>query len=72
MADKAEVILIGAPKKLIVDGLQAAFNLHIIPRGPEAEAAIAKVASEVGKPASAKDTAGVAHRVEPWRAGPVG
>lgn len=47
MADKAEVVLIGAPKKLIVDGLQAAFNLHIIPRGPEAEAAIAKVAANV-------------------------
>lgn len=48
MADKAEVVLIGLPKKLIVDGLQAAFNLHIIPRGgPEAEAAIAKVAANV-------------------------
>ena len=47
MAEKADVILIGAPKKLIVDGLQAAFNLHIIPRGPEAAAAIAKVAANV-------------------------
>jgi lactate dehydrogenase-like 2-hydroxyacid dehydrogenase len=47
MADKAEVVLIGAPKKLIVDGLQAAFNLHIIPRGPEAEAVIAKVGANV-------------------------
>lgn len=48
MADKAEVVLIGLPKKLIVDGLQAAFNLHVIPRsGPEAEAAIAKVAANV-------------------------
>jgi lactate dehydrogenase-like 2-hydroxyacid dehydrogenase len=47
MADKAEVVLIGLPKKLIVDGLQAAFNLHIIPRGPEADAAITKVAGNV-------------------------
>jgi lactate dehydrogenase-like 2-hydroxyacid dehydrogenase len=47
MADKAEVVLIGLPKKLIVDGLQTAFNLHIIPRGPEADAAIAKIAANV-------------------------
>jgi lactate dehydrogenase-like 2-hydroxyacid dehydrogenase len=47
MAAKAEVVLIGLPKKLIVDGLQTAFNLHIIPRGPEADAAIAKVAGNV-------------------------
>jgi lactate dehydrogenase-like 2-hydroxyacid dehydrogenase len=46
MADKADVVLIGVPKKHIVDGLSAQFNLHIIPRD-NAEAVIAKVAPNV-------------------------
>ena len=32
MADKADVVLIGVPKKLIVDGLSGPFNLHVIPK----------------------------------------
>src|SRR5690349_20671492 len=31
-ADKADVVLIGVPKKTIVDGLSARFNLHVIPQ----------------------------------------
>ena len=46
MADKADVVLIGVPKKLIVDGLSGPFNLHVIPKD-NAEAIIAKVAPNV-------------------------
>ncbi len=46
MAEKADVVLIGVPKKLIVDGLGAAFNLHVIPKD-NAEAAIAKAGPNV-------------------------
>jgi lactate dehydrogenase-like 2-hydroxyacid dehydrogenase len=47
MADKADVVLIGVPKKLIVDGLNGPFNLHVLPKGGEAEAIIAKVGGNV-------------------------
>jgi lactate dehydrogenase-like 2-hydroxyacid dehydrogenase len=47
MAGKADVVLIGVPKKLIVDGLSGPFNLHVIPRDASAEALIAKVAPNV-------------------------
>ena len=33
MADKADVVLIGVPKKLIVDALSGPFNLHVLPEG---------------------------------------
>ena len=33
MADKADVVLIGVPKKHIVDGLSGPFNLHVMPEG---------------------------------------
>ena len=46
MAEKADVVLIGVPKKHIVDGLSAPFNLHVIPKD-NAEAIIAKVAPNV-------------------------
>src|SRR4029078_6798776 len=46
MAEKADVVLIGVPKKHIVDGLSAPFNLHVIPKD-NAEAIIAKVAANV-------------------------
>ena len=46
MADKADVVLIGIPKKLIVDGLSAQFNLHVIPKDG-VEAVIAKVGPNV-------------------------
>ncbi len=47
MAAKADVVLIGVPKKLVVDGLNGPFNLHVIPRDAGAEAMIAKVALNV-------------------------
>jgi lactate dehydrogenase-like 2-hydroxyacid dehydrogenase len=46
MADKADVVLIGVPKKLIVDGLSGPFNLHVIPKD-NAEAVIAKAGPNV-------------------------
>jgi hypothetical protein len=46
MVDKADVVLIGVPKKLIVDGLSGPFNLHVIPKD-NAEAIIAKVGPNV-------------------------
>jgi lactate dehydrogenase-like 2-hydroxyacid dehydrogenase len=46
MADKSDVVLIGVPKRLIIDGLSGPFNLHVIPKD-NAEAVIAKVASNV-------------------------
>ena len=47
MADKADVVLIGVPKTLIVNGLSAPFNLHVLPKNDEAEAIIAKVGAKV-------------------------
>ena len=46
MVDKADVVLIGVPKKLIVDGLSGPFNLHVIPKD-NAEAIIAKAGPNV-------------------------
>jgi lactate dehydrogenase-like 2-hydroxyacid dehydrogenase len=45
-AAKAEVVLLGVPKKLIVDGLNALFTLHVLPT-KDAEAQIEKVAPRV-------------------------
>src|SRR5690606_32515009 len=47
VANRAGVVLIGVPKPTIVDGLSAAFNLHVVPKGDEAEALIARVAPDV-------------------------
>ena len=47
MADKADVVLIGVPKKLIVNGLSGPFNLHVLPKGGDAEAIIAKVGANI-------------------------
>jgi lactate dehydrogenase-like 2-hydroxyacid dehydrogenase len=47
MADKADVVLIGVPKKLIVDALSGPFNLHVVPKGDGAEAVIAKAGPKV-------------------------
>src|SRR4029078_3485109 len=44
--NKADVVLIGVPKKHIIDGLGGPFNLHVIPK-ENAEAIIAKVAPNV-------------------------
>src|SRR5947208_2011229 len=47
MSQKADVVLIGEPKKLIVNGLSGPFNLHVLPKGNDAEAIIAKVGANV-------------------------
>jgi lactate dehydrogenase-like 2-hydroxyacid dehydrogenase len=47
VSEKADVVLIGVPKKLIVDGLSGPFNLHVLPKGSDAEAVIAKVGANV-------------------------
>jgi lactate dehydrogenase-like 2-hydroxyacid dehydrogenase len=47
MADKADVVLVGVPKKLIVDALAAQFNLHVLPKDASAEAMIASIAPKV-------------------------
>ena len=47
MADKAEVLLIGVPKKLIVDGLKARFTLHVLPKDAGADAMLADVGPRV-------------------------
>jgi lactate dehydrogenase-like 2-hydroxyacid dehydrogenase len=44
MADKAEVLLIGPKKPTIVDGLKAAFNLHVMADAKDKEALIASLA----------------------------
>ena len=46
MADKTDVVLIGVPKKLIVDALGAKFNLHVIPKDG-ATALMAKIGPRV-------------------------
>ena len=45
-AEKADVVLIGVPKKHIIEGLSAPFNLHVIPKD-NAEALIARIAPNV-------------------------
>jgi lactate dehydrogenase-like 2-hydroxyacid dehydrogenase len=45
--ERAEVLLIGPPKKLIVDGLKAAFTLHTQAEAKDADALVAEVAPRV-------------------------
>jgi lactate dehydrogenase-like 2-hydroxyacid dehydrogenase len=47
MSDKADVVLIGVPKKLVVDGLSGPFNLHVLPKGGDVEQIISKVGGNV-------------------------
>ena len=47
MAEKAEVVLIGVPKKLIVDGLKDVFTLHIAEHSTKAEPLLASVGSRI-------------------------
>jgi lactate dehydrogenase-like 2-hydroxyacid dehydrogenase len=47
MAEKAEVLLIGVPKTLIVDGLRANFTLHVLPKDDSAQAMLADVGPRV-------------------------
>src|SRR5262249_31283509 len=47
MADKADVLLIGVPKKVIVDGLSAAFKLHVLKAATSADALMAEIGPRV-------------------------
>lgn len=47
MPDKSEVLLIGVPKKLIVDRLGALFTLHVLAQAKDAEAVMADVGPRV-------------------------
>jgi lactate dehydrogenase-like 2-hydroxyacid dehydrogenase len=47
MADKAEVIVIGVPKKLIVDGLKQHFSIHVLSEARDPEALINEIAPRV-------------------------
>jgi lactate dehydrogenase-like 2-hydroxyacid dehydrogenase len=46
MAEKAEVVVIGIPKKLIVDGLKERFTVHVLPK-EGADAMIAEIGPRV-------------------------
>ena len=60
MAEKAEVLLIGVPKKLIVDGLNSAFKVHVLAEGQGAEAMIA----DIGPRIRAAAVTGAPHRMD--------
>ena len=47
MAEKAEVLLIGLPKRVVVDGLKEQFTVHVLPRDEQAEAMLANVGPRV-------------------------
>ena len=44
MADKTDVVLIGPKKPVIVEGLKAAFNLHVMADAKDGETLIASLA----------------------------
>jgi hypothetical protein len=45
--EKAEVLLVGVPKKLIVEGLKSAFTVHVLAEAKNAEAFIADVGPRI-------------------------
>jgi lactate dehydrogenase-like 2-hydroxyacid dehydrogenase len=47
MGDRAEVLLVGVPRKLIIDGLGALVTLHVLAQAKDAEALIADVGPRV-------------------------
>ena len=60
MADaKVEVLMVGPAKKLIVDGLDAAFKLHVMARAKDGEALLAEIAPRVRAIASSAPSAKV-------------
>ena len=60
MADaKADVLMVGPAKKLIVDGLDAAFKLHVMARAQDGEALVAEIAPRVRAIASSAPSAKV-------------
>jgi lactate dehydrogenase-like 2-hydroxyacid dehydrogenase len=60
MADaKAEVLMVGPAKKLIVDGLDATFRLHVMANAKDCEALVAEIAPRVRAIASSAPSAKV-------------
>ena len=60
MADaKAEVLMVGPAKKLIVDGLDAAFKLHVMANAKDEDALVAEIAPRVRAIASSEPSAKV-------------
>jgi lactate dehydrogenase-like 2-hydroxyacid dehydrogenase len=47
MADTAEVLLVGVPRKLIIDGLAGLVTVHVLAQATDAEALIAEVGPRV-------------------------
>jgi lactate dehydrogenase-like 2-hydroxyacid dehydrogenase len=47
MANRAEVLVIGVPKKVIVDGLRAQFTVHVLPMDDSAPAVLADVGPRI-------------------------
>jgi lactate dehydrogenase-like 2-hydroxyacid dehydrogenase len=45
--EKAEVLLVGVAKKLIIDGLKAAFTVHVLKEAKDADALIAEVGPRI-------------------------
>jgi lactate dehydrogenase-like 2-hydroxyacid dehydrogenase len=59
MADQAEVLVVGPPKTLIVDGLAAAFKLHVLAQANDTDALLAGIAPRVRAIASTAPSAKV-------------
>jgi len=60
MADmKAEVLMVGPAKKLIVDGLDAAFKLHVMANAKDGDALVAEIAPRLRAIASSAPSAKV-------------
>lgn len=63
MADRAEVLVIGPEKKLILDGLAAAFKLHVMAQTEDADALLTAIAARVRAVASTAPSAKVARQI---------
>src|SRR5262245_47045162 len=64
MADnRGDVLLMGPAKALIVDGLNTAFKLHVMPQITDAEALLAEIASRARAIASTAPSAKVTRAV---------
>jgi len=57
--DKADVLMVGPAKKLIADGLNAAFKLHVMAQATDGEALLASIAPRVRAIASTAPSAKV-------------
>jgi len=63
MADAAEVLIMGPPKKLIVDGVKAAFTAHVMAEAEDPAALLAEIAPRVRAIASTAPAAKVTRAV---------